>query len=136
MKHRCYLKTYAVSFSLSGGSNKPKAPAEGDKTGMEADMNCTIQAIRNSRDRVCCISKHGKPATELFELTEAVTTHTAKAAFKLRRFKSYTSAITTFIHTDSFRQTEPQYHKSQSIKLPYPTGGYIFSARQLYSVLL
>lgn len=80
-----------------------------------------LKDINDSRDRICVSQSMGKPVTELFELAEAVTAHTTKAAFKLRRFNSYTSAITIFIHTDSFRQTEPQYHKSQSIKLPYPT---------------
>ena len=80
-----------------------------------------LKDVNDSRDRICVSQSMGKPVIELTELSEAVTAHATKAAFKLRRFKSYTSAITIFIHTDSFRQAEPQYHKSQSIKLPYPT---------------
>lgn len=80
-----------------------------------------LSDINESRKRICVSQSMGKVVTNLNELTEALTSHCTRAAFKLRRFKSYTSSVTVFIHTNSFSGSSAQYHKTQTIKLPKPT---------------
>ncbi|MGP4945141.1 Y-family DNA polymerase [Pseudoalteromonas nigrifaciens] len=80
-----------------------------------------LNDTNESRNRICVSQSMGKTVATLDELTEAITSHCSKAAFKLRRFDSYASKLTVFIHTDAFNQSQPQHHQSQSISLPQHT---------------
>ena len=63
----------------------------------------------------------GRPVERLEELEEAISTYTARAAEKLRSQGSAASCISVFIQTNHFQQHAPQYAKSLSRLLPYPT---------------
>src|SRR5260370_5068288 len=63
----------------------------------------------------------GRPVECLEELEEAISTYTARAAEKLRSQGSAASCISVFIQTNHFQQHAPQYAKSLSRLLPYPT---------------
>jgi DNA polymerase V len=63
----------------------------------------------------------GRPVECLEELEEAISTYTARAAEKLRSQGSAASCISIFIQTNHFQQHTPQYAKSLSRLLPYPT---------------
>jgi len=63
----------------------------------------------------------GRPVKEIQELSEALSSYTARAAEKLRENKLNTSELTIFIRTNRFSKTQPQYHISQHISLLQPT---------------
>jgi len=63
----------------------------------------------------------GKPIESLSQLEEAVATYTVRAAEKLRSQGSVAGYISVFIHTNQFKQDEPQYANSASHNLIFPT---------------
>jgi DNA polymerase V len=74
----------------------------------------------------CCVSRSfGRPVTELEELREAISTHTARAAYKLRRDGLTASLLTVFIATNRFSQDEPYYRNSATVGLAYATNDAI-----------
>jgi DNA polymerase V len=76
--------------------------------------------------KTCCVSRSfGRPVTELRDLSEAIATHTARAAYKLRRDHLAASLLTVFIATNRFRQEEPYYHHAATVGLPGPTNDAI-----------
>ncbi|GAB2524779.1 DinB/UmuC family translesion DNA polymerase [Spirosoma aerophilum] len=60
-------------------------------------------------------------------IIEALTTHLARAAEKLRKQDSLCGTLTVFLHTNRFRRTpgngqlSKQYYNSRTIELPHPT---------------
>jgi DNA polymerase V len=76
--------------------------------------------------KTCCVSRSfGRPVTELQDLREAIATHTARAAYKLRRDDLAASLLTVFIATNRFNQDEPYFRSATTIGLPYPTNNAI-----------
>ena len=63
----------------------------------------------------------GRPIDQLQELEEAVANYTARAAEKLRDQDSLVLCINVFIQTNVFQKDAPQYSKSLSKMLPFPT---------------
>lgn len=76
--------------------------------------------------KTCCVSRSfGRPVTELRDLSEAIATHTARAAYKLRRDNLAASLLTVFIATNRFNQDEPYYRHAATVGLPCPTNDAI-----------
>ncbi|GAB2547346.1 Y-family DNA polymerase [Spirosoma aerophilum] len=69
----------------------------------------------------------GRMVPDLNTVTEALTTHLARAAEKLRKQDSLCGTLTVFLHTNRFRRTpgngmpSKQYYNSRTIELPHPT---------------
>jgi DNA polymerase V len=63
----------------------------------------------------------GRPVESLEEVIEAVATYTARAVEKLRSQESAASSLTVFLQTNPFKADAPQYAKSISRLLPYPS---------------
>jgi len=63
----------------------------------------------------------GKMTSELFYITQAVSTYAVRCAEKLRKQNSVANLLTVFIHTDPFNPNEPQINKSKTITLPVAT---------------
>lgn len=63
----------------------------------------------------------GRPLESLAELEEAVATYTSLAAVKLRNQHSLASHMSVFIHTNFFDPRRPQYARSSSHVLAFPT---------------
>ena len=63
----------------------------------------------------------GTMVTKREELMEALATYVSRAAEKLRAQQSVCGVIQVFIHTNQFRQDDPQYSNGVTIPLPYPT---------------
>jgi DNA polymerase V len=63
--------------------------------------------------------------TELAQLNERVTTFAVMCAEKLRRQQSCCNSISVFIRTNGFRNDLPQYSRSITIQLPFPTNSSI-----------
>ena len=63
----------------------------------------------------------GRPVVSLEELEEAVATYTARAVEKLRSQESAASSLTVFLQTNPFKVDEPQYARSLTRVLSFPT---------------
>lgn len=70
----------------------------------------------------CCVSRSfGHPVTDLQDLREAIATHTARAAHKLRRDNLSASLLTVFIATNRCNADLPYYRNSTTVGLSSPT---------------
>ncbi|MCF2443240.1 Y-family DNA polymerase [Dyadobacter sp. CY345] len=67
--------------------------------------------------------------TEFEKVKERVVTFAAICAERLRKQDSCCNAIMVFVHTNAFRQDQPQYNRSIVMQLPYPTNSSIELAR-------
>jgi len=70
-----------------------------------------------------------KNYTEFSDVHERVITFAVTCAEKLRMQDSCCNEIMVFVHTNSFREDQPQYAKNVVIKLPYPTNSGIELAK-------
>lgn len=59
----------------------------------------------------------GRAVTSAAELEEAVASFVSRAAEKLRSQSLAAGTVTVFLHTNSFRPSEPQYHASEVVRL-------------------
>ncbi len=74
-----------------------------------------------ARKSVTCSRSFGAAIETLSEMKEAVASFMTKAAEKLRQSELAASVVTVFLHTNRFRQDEPQYANSVTHELLYPT---------------
>ena len=63
--------------------------------------------------------------TEFEKVKERVVTFAVICAERLRKQDSCCNAIMVFVHTNAFRQDQPQYNRSIVMQLPYPTNSSI-----------
>ena len=80
----------------------------------------SIEQVGMPRKEIACTRSFGQPVLALSDLREAVTEFASRAAEKLRRQSSNTSAVLSFIRTSPFRP-EPQYGASATTPLASPT---------------
>ena len=66
-----------------------------------------------------------KMHSKLPDIAERVATFTAACAEKLRRQNSHCNLIMVFIHTNGFRQDQPQYSRNIVIQTDFPTNSTI-----------
>ena len=71
----------------------------------------------------------GRAVTELCELEEAVCSHIARAAEKLRRQKLAAGMVMVFVTTNPFRPQDKQYQASKTIGLPVASADTITLTR-------
>ncbi len=76
-----------------------------------------------NRERVLCLSRIWAACgvSDWAGLKQAIASHGATAAAKLRRERRVAQSLQVFITTNRFRPQEPQYANSEAIGLPYPT---------------
>lgn len=82
---------------------------------LETPDNKTILASRS----------FGRSVTEQRELNEAICSHIARAAEKLRRQNLVAGAVMVFVTTNRFKPEEKQYAASRTIALPVATSDTI-----------
>jgi DNA polymerase V len=80
-----------------------------------------LDDIAEPKKQIIRSRSFGKYVENIEELKEAVSTHTTRAAEKLRDQESVASHISVFIETNVHKTEHPQYSKSASYKLPEPT---------------
>lgn len=80
-----------------------------------------LEEVAPAKQQIIASRSFGKLVSSKTELAEAVATHVARAAEKLRAQNSTTGAITVYIRTNPFKQNEPQYHQGITIPLTNPT---------------
>ncbi len=92
----------------------------GLRTAMELRGTSCIPLESAQPDRKAIISSRsfGQPISSLAALKEAISTHMAIAAKKLRDQSSAAKSIHVFIHTNRFKEDAPQYSGTMTIPLP------------------
>ena len=80
-----------------------------------------LELITPAKQVICTSRSFGESQTALQPIQEAVATFAAKCGGKLRKQGSCAGAIMVFIHTNGFKEEEPQYAKNYLIKLPVAT---------------
>lgn len=73
------------------------------------------------KQSLICSNSFGRTIVSLTDLKEAVASHAARGAEKLRRQHSIANCIQVFIETNRFKATEPQYSGSVTLRLDQPT---------------
>jgi DNA polymerase V len=75
---------------------------------------------------VCSAPGFGRLVPDLDTITQALTTHVARAAQKLRGQQSMAGTMTVFLHTNRFKRSPngelaKQYYNSRTVCLPHPS---------------
>lgn len=91
-----------------------------ERTGNELrGISClALEEVAPAKKQIIALRSFGQPVHALPELSEAVVSHVSRAAEKLRGQDGICNAIHIFIHTNPFREQDPQY--SNSIVIPLP----------------
>lgn len=87
-----------------------------------------LEALTPPKQQIMCSRSFGQEITTLEELRQSVLTYVARAAEKLRRQRSLTSAVLVFAHTNPFKDV-PQLSRQIVVPLPYPTDDTILLSR-------
>jgi DNA polymerase V len=80
-----------------------------------------LEEAPSPRQQIIASRSFGVPVTRFDLLSEAVASHTARAAAKLRREGLQAGLIQVFIATNPFKAEAPQYHPGATVPLPIPT---------------
>lgn len=93
------------------------------RTAMELNgIPClSLEEAPPPRQQIIASRSFGIPVTEIAMLREAVASHTARAAAKLRHEGLAAGIIQVLIATNPFIPEEPQYHPACCVPLPIPT---------------
>lgn len=85
-------------------------------------LSClALEEIAPPRKEIVSSKSFGTMAVSLMELEEAVSTYIARAAEKLRGQASLCGAVHVFVHTNPFREQDPQYSNGLTVPLIEPT---------------
>lgn len=103
-------------------------------------LSClSLEEIAPAKKQIVSSRSFGAMVTRLDELREAVSSYTARAAEKLRHERSVCAGLHVFVHTNRFRQQDPQYHNGVTIPLTETTSdtrrltaAALFGLRQIY----
>ena len=93
------------------------------KTVMELNgISCLpLEEAPPPRQQIIASRSFGIPVSRFDMLSEAVASHTARAAAKLRKEGLQAALIQVFIATNPFKPEAPQYHPGATVPLSIPT---------------
>ena len=77
-----------------------------------------LEDIAPPKQQIMSSRSFGRAVEALDELREAVASHVARAAEKLRHQGSLSAAVYVFIQTNRFKEEEPQYSAGMTVPLP------------------
>ena len=80
-----------------------------------------LETTTKPKQGIMSSQSFSRPIESLKELKEAVALYTSLAAMKLRKQHSLAAHLSVFIHTNFFDTRAPQYAKSSSRVLTFPT---------------
>jgi len=81
----------------------------------------TLDDMNQAKQQIMVSRSFGRLTSEAQDVREALRHHTARAAEKLRKQGSVTSAVMVFIRTNSFRSDLPQYRNQVVVPLSRPS---------------
>jgi DNA polymerase V len=85
-------------------------------------MSClSLDEVTQPRKQIICSRSFGRSVYTINDLEEGVASYASRAAEKLRRDGSHVCVVQTFIHTNSFAASQPQYSRQATFRLPSPT---------------
>jgi len=87
-----------------------------------------LEAISPPKQQIMCSRSFGQEVTTLSELKESILTYVSRAAEKLRRQQSLTSAVMVFAHTNQHKDV-PQYSRRMVVPLTHPTDDTLLLGR-------
>src|SRR5690554_131376 len=121
--HKINVHTAGEFLQLDDGWVRRKMTVVGLRVKKELEgISCLeIELIPPAKKVICTSRSFGQDQSELEPLKEAVATYTARCAEKLRRQQTCAGMMMVFLHTNSFKEHEPQYAKNLVYKLPVPT---------------
>lgn len=125
--HKNRVYTAGEFLQLDDGWVRRKMTVVGLRIKKELEgISCLEMELIPPAKKVICTSRSfGQEQSELEPLTETVATYAARCAEKLRRQRSCAGMMMVFLHTNSFKEHEPQYAKNLVYKLPVPTNSTI-----------
>ncbi|SIT82462.1 Y-family DNA polymerase [Pontibacter indicus] len=80
-----------------------------------------LELVAPNKQNICTSRSFGASVTTLSQLQEATANYASRCAAKLRRQQSCAGAVTVFVETNRFRETDAQYFNSRTIALPTAT---------------
>ncbi|MDP6366996.1 MAG: Y-family DNA polymerase [Nitrospinota bacterium] len=80
-----------------------------------------IENAPPAKKEICVSRSFRKRVGAMEELSQATASYATRAAEKLRRNGSRAYGLSVFIHTNHFREGEPQYSGSGSVRFAHPT---------------
>jgi DNA polymerase V len=80
-----------------------------------------LEEIAPDKQQIVCSRSFGRRLLHYHDLFSAMAEFVSRAAEKLRQQNSVASYVTIFIRTNIFAEHEPQYQRSASRKLAFPT---------------
>lgn len=94
-----------------------------ERTALELrEISClSLEEIPTPRQQIVASRSFGSPVTDLVSLRQAVGTHAARAAEKLRADGSKARSLSVFLHTSAFQNKEPQHHPAITLSLATPS---------------
>lgn len=84
-----------------------------------------IETVEDPKKQICTSRSFGQMISDYDSLAEAIATHAATCAQKLRRQKACAISLMTFIHTNRFRDDLAQCWRNQTIPLTTPSNDTI-----------
>lgn len=95
---------------------------------LRGDSCMALEEHAPAKQQIMCSRSFGQEVTTLIELRESVLTYVSRAAEKMRKEKSQTSAVMVFAHTNPHKDV-PQYSRKVVVPLPSPTDDTLVLAR-------
>lgn len=80
-----------------------------------------LEKAGTARQQIMVSRSFGSPVMNLEDLSESVAYYASTAAEKLRHDRSIAASICVFIHTNPFKESDPQYQKSIVVPLVKPS---------------
>ncbi len=80
-----------------------------------------LEQIPPAKKGICTSRSFGTLVKDYNKLEESVATFASRCSEKLRKQNTVTSVLQVFIHTNPFREQDPQYFNSKSITLTTPS---------------
>lgn len=80
-----------------------------------------IEKVHVARKAICTARSFGTMVSELDQLRESVSTFAGSCARKLRQDGTCANLVMVFVHTNRFREDDPQYAKNMVVRLPVAT---------------
>ena len=88
------------------------------KKELEGEPSVIFESTTKPKKAICTARSFGEMIRDYDYLEQAVATHCATCAVKLRKQHSFASSMMVFIHTNYFREDLPQYKRNIVIKFP------------------
>ena len=81
----------------------------------------SIDDVPPAKKEICVSHSFRKRVDSMEKLSQATASYATRAAEKLRREGSQAGGLSVFIHTNHFREREPQYSELGSVRFAHPT---------------